>query len=58
MTKMVDITETIEKLAKEREVARQKKDWKESDKLRDQINKLGFEIEDKKTGYKLKKITK
>ncbi len=42
-------------LAEERLKARAEKDFKKSDELRDQIDKLGYIIEDTKEGYKLKK---
>ncbi len=41
-------------LAKERLVARNEKDWQKSDKLRDKIRSLGWEIGDTKEGYELK----
>jgi len=46
----------VEKLAKEREEARKIKDWKKSDKLRDKLKSLGWEVADIQEGYKLKKI--
>jgi cysteinyl-tRNA synthetase len=42
-------------LANAREAARAKKDWKESDRLRKQIQDDGYEISDGKEGYKIKK---
>ncbi|MFA5047616.1 MAG: cysteine--tRNA ligase [Patescibacteria group bacterium] len=50
-----EISQSIINLAEKRLEARQSKDWKKSDELRDEINKLGFDIEDTKDGYKLKK---
>ncbi len=49
------IPKNIIDLAEEREEARQKKDWKGADKLRDEIKKKGYIIEDTKDGYVLKK---
>ena len=49
------IPQNVTKLAKERLNARQDKDWKNSDKLRDEINKLGYDIEDSAEGYTIKK---
>lgn len=49
------IPENINQLAEQRKKARAEKNWKESDKLRDEINKLGWEIEDHDNGYGLKK---
>ncbi len=43
----VIIPENIQKLMDERATARQNKDWKKADELRDQIIKLGFEVKDK-----------
>ncbi len=45
----------VKKLAEERLKARASKDWKNSDNLRDEISKLGWEIGDTKEGYELKK---
>ena len=45
----------LKKLAEERLKARQEKDWAKSDKLRDKINSLGYDIGDTKEGYELKK---
>lgn len=42
----VDIPDDIKRLVKEREEARAKKDWNESDRLRDEIKKHGYTIED------------
>lgn len=47
--------ETKQLLA-DRQLARDAKDWTESDRLRGEINKLGFEVEDTATGQVLKKI--
>ena len=40
------IHEKVNKLVKEREKARQKKDWKKADELRNKIKKLGYVVED------------
>ena len=45
----------VKKLAEERLTARKEKDWAKSDKLRDKINSLGYDIGDTKEGYELKK---
>ena len=37
----------IQKLLDERKTARENKDWKKADELRDQITALGFEVKDK-----------
>lgn len=44
-----------QKLAKQRETARTEKNWSESDRLRVEIEKLGFTIEDTPDGQKIKK---
>jgi cysteinyl-tRNA synthetase len=46
----------IEKLVKEREAARVKKDWKTSDKIRDELKAQGIELMDTPTGVRWKKI--
>ena len=52
--KKIDVPEDVMKLVNKREQARQKGDFKESDKLRHQIKKLGFEVEDSSGGPKIK----
>lgn len=51
----INIPENVKKLAEKRLIARKEKNWSESDKLRDEINKLGFEIEDTGDSYNFKK---
>jgi len=46
----------VQTLLKKREKARKEKNWKEADKIREKITKLGFSVEDSKEGPKLKKI--
>ena len=50
-----EIPEKIIKFAKQRELARKKKDWTEADKLRNKIDYYGWAIEDSKEGFRLKK---
>jgi cysteinyl-tRNA synthetase len=45
----------VQSLARSREEARKRKDWKESDRLRDEIQKLGWSVKDTKDGSKLSK---
>lgn len=45
----------IEEIAKLREVARKNKEWHESDRLREEIQRQGYVIEDLKQGYKIYK---
>ncbi|MBT6995387.1 cysteine--tRNA ligase [Candidatus Woesearchaeota archaeon] len=48
------IPKEIKELVKEREKARKKKKWELSDKLRNKINSLGYDVKDTKEGQKLK----
>ena len=50
------IPEKIKKLVLEREKLRKEKKWKEADRLREQIKKAGFIIEDTKKGPEIKKL--
>lgn len=52
----LDVPEHILHLVKERESARQKKNWEKADNLRQQIAALGYSIEDAKSGPQLKKL--
>ncbi len=49
----IKIPAEVLKLAQERQEARQNKDWKKSDLLREKIKELGYIIEDTKEGYKI-----
>jgi cysteinyl-tRNA synthetase len=51
----INIPKEIKELAEKRLIAREEKNWKLSDKLRDKINKLGFSLKDTKEGYEIKK---
>ena len=50
------IPEEVKALAEKREHARQHKDWKKSDELREEIKALGYAVSDGKDGYKVSKI--
>ena len=50
------VPEEVRKLVKEREKAREKKDFKESDNLRSLIKEKGYEVVDTEKGPRLKKI--
>ena len=52
----VEAPEEVINLAELRLKARKDKDWAQSDVLREQISKLGYQIIDKKDGYDIKKI--
>ncbi len=53
----VEIPPEVKNLAEKRETARKKKDWKEADRLRNEIEDLGYLIEDTGKGYRLKPKT-
>ena len=50
---IIEIPENVQELAKQRWKAKNDKDWPESDRLRDEIKSLGWEIKDEKGGYSL-----
>lgn len=50
-----EIPQEIDELAKTRWQARLAKNWAESDRLRDEISKLGYVVRDGKNGYTLEK---
>jgi cysteinyl-tRNA synthetase len=51
----IRIPAELKKLIKEREKAREGKNWKKSDEIREKINKLGYAINDTKEGSVVKK---
>ncbi|MDD5147641.1 MAG: cysteine--tRNA ligase [Candidatus Daviesbacteria bacterium] len=51
--KKLEIPEGVQKLVNKREQARKSGNFKESDKLRHEIKKLGYEIEDTSTGPRI-----
>lgn len=52
----VEIPEPVLQLVREREIARQEKNWGKADDLRHQVATLGYSIEDSKSGPQLKKL--
>ena len=54
--KTIDIPQEIEKMVEQRMIARKNKNWEESDRLRDEILKKGYNIKDTKEGYEIIKI--
>lgn len=54
IAKQLQVPEEVRKLMEERETARAQKDWGESDRLRDEIASLGFEVEDTAAGGKVR----
>jgi len=53
--KPVEIPKEVAELVAERETARKEKNWEESDRLRDEIEKLGYLVEDSEQGSKVLK---
>jgi cysteinyl-tRNA synthetase len=52
----IEIPEKIQALIEKRGESRKNKDWKLSDKIRDEIKELGFIVEDSTDGQRIKKI--
>jgi len=53
--KMEKPPKEIEKLIEKREGFRREKNWKEADKIRNRLRKMGYILEDTETGVKVKK---
>ena len=51
------LPEKVQRLMAERDTARQEKDWAASDRLRDEIQALGYIVQDGKDGMKVIKAT-
>ena len=54
--KEIEIPENIKELIEKRNQARKEKNWEISDKIRDEIQKLGYNIKDTKEGIKIEKL--
>ena len=52
----ISIPEEILKLAEQRKLAKENKDFQKSDELRKEINSLGYEVKDTSEGQKISKI--
>ncbi len=52
----VEIPREVKKLIEERKIARESKDWKKSDELRDKIKEIGYHVEDTAEGSVLRKV--
>ena len=52
----IQIPENVLKLVEERKQARQEKNWAESDRLRDEIQKLGYSVKDTKEGVEINEL--
>lgn len=50
-----EIPESVTKLLNERMIAREKKDYAASDRLRDEMKRLGYEVKDNSDGQSIKK---
>jgi cysteinyl-tRNA synthetase len=53
---VLEVPEHVQKLLKEREIAREKQDWHTSDLIRNEIQALGYELKDTDDGQKVRKI--
>jgi cysteinyl-tRNA synthetase len=51
-----ELSSELNQLVADREIARNSKNWKKSDELRDKIISLGYDIEDTSTGQNIRKI--
>lgn len=51
-----ELPEEVERLLQQREEARKRKDWKSADRLRKEIRKLGYLLEDTDEGVRWRKI--
>ena len=54
--KEADAPAEVIKIAEERRAAREGKDWKKSDELREKLKEMGYAVKDSKDGYTLTKI--
>ena len=52
----LEVPSEIKKLVAEREKARENKEWKKSDELRQKIKKLGWWVDDTSEGAKIKRL--
>lgn len=55
-TEQIEIPTEIQTLLDQRAEARKTKNWTEADRLRDEINQFGYNVEDTKDGQKITKI--
>ena len=52
----LDVPVEVSSLVERREQARSDRDWQLADELREQINELGFSVEDTRDGQQLSKL--
>jgi len=55
-SKIEDLASDVRALIETRQAAREAKNWEESDRLRDEIKKKGYIVEDIKNGYKVSRV--
>ena len=48
--------EEIAKLLEERKIARENKNWAESDRIRDELKEKGYQVKDTKDGMSIEKM--
>ncbi len=51
-----ELPDNILEMIEKRKKAREEKDWKKSDEIRDELNKLGYNVKDEKDGMVVQKI--
>ena len=54
--KEIEIPDEVNELIQKRNIARKEKNWAESDKLRDEIKKMGYNVKDTANGVEISKI--
>ncbi len=52
----ISVPKKVQELVEKREQARKNKDWKKADDLRNEIQKLGYSVDDSKEGVRINKI--
>jgi cysteinyl-tRNA synthetase len=56
LAKPTTVPDTVKELVKKRENLRQQKEWDKADKIREEITKQGFRVEDTVAGPVIKKL--
>ena len=54
--KKIELPEEVEDLIKQRTLARENKDWSLSDKIRDELKQMGYNVKDSKEGMTVEKV--
>jgi len=52
----IELPEEIAKLLEERKIARENKNWAESDRIRDELKEKGYQVKDTKDGMNIEKM--